>query len=133
MNQVETFMIKVLLKSHQMLLLRVIANQKMLLIIKKIIIMKHHQVLKMQNFVLILKKNKIQVTNYSIKTSVSGFRLKKWVFEASNDGKNWEIIDEHVNDSALNKSNAIVTFDIKKSFEISSCFFFVDCNSIPIY
>lgn len=61
------------------------------------------------------KNNKIQMTNYTIKTSGRDLHLKNWVIEASNDGKNWEIIDEHVEDSALNKNNAIVTFDIQKS------------------
>lgn len=60
------------------------------------------------------KSNKVNLSNYSIKTSLSGLHLKNWVIEASNDGENWEIIDAHKNDPALNKNGSIVTFNIKK-------------------
>lgn len=62
-------------------------------------------------------KNKlIQLTEYSIKTSgggQDGYHLRNWVVEASNDKKNWEIVDQHDDDSSLRGSNRIVTFKTK--------------------
>lgn len=63
------------------------------------------------------KDRRIQLTNYSIKSNKDGyncFNLKSWIVEVSNDGESWTNVDEHQNDSALNESNAIVTFNIKK-------------------
>lgn len=62
-------------------------------------------------------KNKlIQLTEYSIKTSnggQDGCHLRSWVVEASNDKKNWEIVDQHEDDSSLRGSGRIVTFKTK--------------------
>lgn len=76
-------------------------------------------------FVLIFKDKRIQLTNYSIKSNKDGhnnFNLKGWIVEVSNDGESWTNVDEHQNDHALNKSNAIVTFNVKKiEFLLSFC------------
>lgn len=56
------------------------------------------------------RNKSVCLTNYSIKKQ-SG--LRNWVIEASNDEKLWEKIDEHKNDSSLNK-NEYYTFDIQK-------------------
>ena len=43
------------------------------------------------------------------------FYLKNWVIEVSNDGKNWEIIDDRNNDSQLNKPDAVANFEINQN------------------
>lgn len=62
------------------------------------------------------KDKMVKLKNYSIKSlgqKSGGCHLKNWVVEASNDMKKWEIIDERINNSSLNKSCAIYTFDSK--------------------
>ncbi|KAK8893839.1 hypothetical protein M9Y10_022268 [Tritrichomonas musculus] len=63
------------------------------------------------------KDKKIQLTDYSIKSydqeSYTG-HIKDWAIDVSNDGKNWDTIDTHKNDNALNGPNIIATFSIQK-------------------
>ena len=69
------------------------------------------------------KAKSIQLFNYSIQShhnnsgdgkSTSGYpgHLKNWVIEVSNDGRHWETIDQHSNDSTLNGNSIIATFNI---------------------
>ena len=65
-----------------------------------------------------LKDNKIQITNYSIKSHSDyqgGDHLKSWILEVSKDKKDWTKIDEHENDSQLNGRYVIATFNTKKT------------------
>ena len=62
------------------------------------------------------KDKLIQLTNYSIRSRESnknGAHIRNWVVEVSNDGENWEKIDEHVNDSTL-KNKSVAVFKTKK-------------------
>ena len=55
------------------------------------------------------------MTGYTIKTYKGlndGGHLQSWTLEASNDGINWEILDEHRNDKSLNNKNKEVKFPI---------------------
>lgn len=64
------------------------------------------------------KDKKIQLESYSIESCrcpMSKFYLKNWVIEVSNDGKNWEIIDDRNNDSQLNKPDAVANFEINQN------------------
>lgn len=63
------------------------------------------------------KNNQIQLDSYSIKSHYSGpnnGHLKSWVIEMSNDGQNWSIVDEHLNDTILNSSSITASFSTKK-------------------
>ena len=99
------------------------AIQKILLFKMKTIINQITE--KIFMFVLIFKDKRIQLTNYSIKSNKEGhnnFNLNGWIVEVSNDGESWTNVDEHQNYHALNKSNAIVTFNVKKiEFLLSFC------------
>lgn len=64
------------------------------------------------------KNMEIEVSSYSIK-SAPGYKenkgnLKNWVFEVSNDGKNWTIVDQRSNNSDLNGESIIKTYDVKE-------------------
>lgn len=62
------------------------------------------------------KKHQIIPTNYSIKSfelNQNSAHPKSWVIEASNDNKNWDLIDERNNCPFLNGRNFIHTFKIK--------------------
>ena len=63
------------------------------------------------------KEKQIQPTNYSIQSAkISNFNsLRNWVVEVSNDKVNWEIVDQHSNDPALNGSCKIATFNTKQT------------------
>lgn len=69
------------------------------------------------------KDRGIQLSNYSIKsygsaagdgikTSNASGHLRNWVIEVSNDKQTWETIDRHNNDSTLNGSDIVATFNI---------------------
>lgn len=62
------------------------------------------------------KEKYIQPTSYSIRScsSNSSPHLKNWIIEVSNDGKNWDEIDRHENDSNLNEDVKDYTFNIQK-------------------
>ena len=40
--------------------------------------------------------------------------MRNWVVEVSNDCNDWKIVDQHSNDSTLNNTSVISTFNIKK-------------------
>ena len=64
-----------------------------------------------------LKKNKIQLSNYSIQSSINGTNsghLRNWIVEVSNDSRQWAQLDKHSNDSSLRGNNIIATFKTKK-------------------
>lgn len=64
------------------------------------------------------KDKKIQLNAYSIKSkdsSQNNYHLKYWVIEASNDQNQWDKIDERSNNSNLNGSSIVDTFNIKKN------------------
>lgn len=59
----------------------------------------------------------VQLSSYSIKSMHNKFhysQLKNWVIEVSNDNKNWKIIDNHVNDPALDEPGIVYNFTINK-------------------
>ncbi|OHS96095.1 hypothetical protein TRFO_37763 [Tritrichomonas foetus] len=61
-------------------------------------------------------KNKIYLTDYTLKTpnSRAGWNhLKNWVIEGSNDGVEWEEIDQRVDNDELNGNNKVATFHCK--------------------
>ena len=63
-----------------------------------------------------LKKHKVIPKYYSIKTHGDGqnsYHPRTWVIEGSNDGKNWEKIDEQINCSYLNGRYCSHTFQIE--------------------
>lgn len=63
------------------------------------------------------KTMKIQVDSYSVQSYSSGQNsgnLRNWVVEVSNDSQNWEIIDQHSNDSSLNGASITSTFQTRK-------------------
>lgn len=66
-----------------------------------------------------LKNKLVQLDSYSIKSYPDdedcGKHLREWVVEGSIDGENWEILDEHINDSTLNGPNIISNFPVKQS------------------
>ena len=71
----------------------------------------------MDMFVLISKKKRIQLSSYTIKSLGAGpnnYHLKNWNIEVSKDKEHWIPIDEHKNDSTLNGSRIISTFEIQK-------------------
>ena len=41
--------------------------------------------------------------------------IKNWKIEISNDGNNWDVIDEHSNCSDLNRPSGIKIFNVKTS------------------
>lgn len=64
------------------------------------------------------KEMKVNLSAYTIKTGSGGkgsSHVKNWVMEVSDDGANWEIVDEHTDYEGLNGSNLIKTFDVKPS------------------
>lgn len=63
------------------------------------------------------KDKRIQLSAYSIQSVPDGpgaGNLKNWVVEVSNDKDKWIIVDEHQNDSSLNESDIIATFNTKQ-------------------
>ena len=63
------------------------------------------------------------MTGYTLKTYKGlddGGHMQSWVLEASNDGVNWEILDEHRYDKSLNNKNREVVFQVvaNKPFRI---------------
>lgn len=61
------------------------------------------------------KENFIEISSYSIKSSRFGkdcTHIKSWSIDISNDGKNWETIDEHLDSSELNGPNITKTFKV---------------------
>ncbi|KAK8835257.1 hypothetical protein M9Y10_017042 [Tritrichomonas musculus] len=64
------------------------------------------------------KDKEIQITSYSLKSCNWGQNsnhLKSWVVEVSNDHQKWDEIDKRENNSILNGSNFIGTFDTKEN------------------
>lgn len=64
------------------------------------------------------KDMQIQLSSYSIKSyswNKNDDHLKSWKIEVSNDGKEWEKIDEHNNSNQLNGPNVYATFDTQKT------------------
>jgi hypothetical protein len=63
------------------------------------------------------KEMKIRPTHYSIRMHSSGpnsFHLKNWVIEGSTDGTSWHELDRRENNTDLNNSYAVKTFNICK-------------------
>ena len=58
------------------------------------------------------KSNKIQITDYALKSSTSDNHLKNWVVEVSNDKEKWKIIDTHTNDPTLNNQSVKAVFSV---------------------
>ncbi|KAK8838581.1 hypothetical protein M9Y10_033213 [Tritrichomonas musculus] len=64
------------------------------------------------------KDKEIQITSYSLKSvnwGQNSNHLKSWVVEVSNDHQKWDEIDKRENNSILNGSNFIGTFDTKEN------------------
>ena len=64
------------------------------------------------------KEKQIQPTNYSIQSVDNRYgstHLRNWVVEVSNDKVNWEIVDQHSNDSTLNGNDKFATFNTKQT------------------
>lgn len=68
----------------------------------------------LQSFQVDFKDKKVCVTDYTIKhyNSWDTEALRNWRFEASNDGINWTLLKEHLNDQALNAKGATFTWKI---------------------
>jgi hypothetical protein len=64
---------------------------------------------------------RILFTAYSIRTYYSGgaggHNLKSWVIEVSQDRKNWEVVDSHVNENLLNDANIVKAFTLTQPVE----------------
>lgn len=63
------------------------------------------------------KDKRIQPSKYSLQTSAGGvnrWHLRNWAIEVSNDGKKWEEIDRHSNDSTLNGASIKTVFNVSK-------------------
>lgn len=60
------------------------------------------------------KDKLVQLTSYSIKSHFC-LNLRNWKVEVSKEGKTWETVDNHVDDSTLKKTNTISTFNISPS------------------
>ncbi|KAK8841528.1 hypothetical protein M9Y10_027149 [Tritrichomonas musculus] len=61
------------------------------------------------------KDMQIQLSDYSIKSGgdgQNGWHLRNWAIEVSNDGKSWEEVDRHSNDSTLNGSYITSSYKI---------------------
>ena len=58
------------------------------------------------------KNHKIIPTNYTINSYRGQQRLRSWVIECKEEGKDWEAVDEQVDNPSL-KENKVVTFTIK--------------------
>ena len=68
------------------------------------------------------KNHQIIPSSYIIRSyyCVKSWHLKTWVFEGSNDNKNWTILDEQNNNDSLNGANRVKSFIIsnkKQSFK----------------
>lgn len=64
------------------------------------------------------KKMKIKLTGYSIKSfegEKNDCHLKSWDIEVSDDGENWNVIDQHKNCSTLNGNWFVDTFYIQSN------------------
>ena len=62
------------------------------------------------------KKMKIEISNYSIKShsfDINSTHIKNWVIEISNDGNEWEKIDERNEITELNGINLVKSFSIE--------------------
>lgn len=60
-------------------------------------------------------KNRIIPSHYTIGSqSVHDNHIKSWVIEGSNDNKNFDKLDEQVNNNLMNKRKVIQTFPIKQ-------------------
>ena len=62
------------------------------------------------------KEKSVQLTDYSIKTcdnEPGTYHLKNWVIEVSDDGIKWDEVDNHKNDSTMNKRYITCTFNIQ--------------------
>lgn len=63
------------------------------------------------------KEHQIIPTSYTIKScncNENSYHPKSWAIEVSNDGSNWEIIDERNNNTDLRGNHKIHTFPIQK-------------------
>jgi hypothetical protein len=63
------------------------------------------------------KEMKIRPTHYSVRMYPAGrnsYHLKNWVIEGSTDGASWSEIDRRENNTDLNSSLAIKTFEVAK-------------------
>jgi hypothetical protein len=67
------------------------------------------------------KTSQIEATHYSIRTHVvgsDGAHLRNWVLEGRNGDESWTVLDERREDSQLNGSSRIVTFDVKTRLRV---------------
>merc|ERR1712087_443641 len=54
----------------------------------------------------------VRPTKYTLShCTVSGYYLRSWVFEGSNDGEHWTMIREHSNDESLNAKGQSHSWD----------------------
>lgn len=63
------------------------------------------------------KDRQIQLSDYSIKScgdSQNGWHPRNWAIEVSKDGKSWEEVDRHSNDSTLNGCHITSSFKVSK-------------------
>ena len=63
------------------------------------------------------KQNQVEITGYSIKSStyrVNCTHLKNWSIDISDDGMNWETIDEHSNYEDLNGPSITKNFSVTR-------------------
>lgn len=68
----------------------------------------------------------IEISNYSIKScncKKDLSHIKNWKIEISNDGNNWEMIDEHSDYADLNGPNIIKMFSVKPNHFARYCRF----------
>ena len=65
----------------------------------------------------------VSVSHYTIRTDkwnkVNGNHPRSWIIEGLK-GKNWEVIDERVNDASLNGAGIVYTFEIQRN---TSCMY----------
>ena len=47
------------------------------------------------------EKNSIIPNYYSMKHDYTGYVVRNWKFEGSNDGKSWDILKQHDNDTSI--------------------------------
>jgi hypothetical protein len=63
------------------------------------------------------KDRRVKPTHYSIHAHSGNAYLRSWIFEGSNDGSSWTILDEQKNNSTTNSSHPIGTFSVSRSAE----------------
>eukprot|EP00456_Euglypha_rotunda_P016681 TRINITY_DN15575_c0_g1_i2.p1 TRINITY_DN15575_c0_g1~~TRINITY_DN15575_c0_g1_i2.p1 ORF type:complete len:148 (-),score=16.56 TRINITY_DN15575_c0_g1_i2:11-454(-) len=70
-------------------------------------------------FMVDLKNLRLQPTHYTLMhySSWDTEALRTWRFEASNDGRKWAMLKNHVNDAALNKKGGTYTWQIGRAVQ----------------